>query len=74
MEPNKVDDADVLTVMVDGGKQLCEYAKTQWMSGKYGFPVGSETFKDNYQRWNNIESQISYLSRRVKEALKKGLL
>lgn len=61
-------DIDIVAVMINGGKQLCEEAIWKWRSGKYG---DNEAFiQDNIRRWTANKDRISYLGRMLKDAIK----
>ena len=49
-------DSEVRQVMIDGGKQLCEYAINKWLSGSYD-PCPAK--QENIARWKNIKSRIN---------------
>jgi len=66
---NEPTDDEVLRIMVDGGKRLCEYAITQWTADKYG--LGHEENYRHIARWKKISSRMSDLRRIFWEHVKK---
>lgn len=66
----KVTDSEVIGVMKDGGRQLCEYAREQWYSGKYG--NDQKMKQENLKRWREIENRIPELARLLKEVVQDG--
>jgi len=63
-----VTDQEVIKVMMDGGRRLCDYARAQWTSGKYG--LDHDTNYENVRRWNEIEHRISTLGALLKETVR----
>lgn len=60
---------EVINVMVDGGKKLCDYAEEQWIAGKYdnGNPQFADMRSDNLKRWAEIRKQINVLAKQLRE-------
>lgn len=55
---------EVLGIMVDGGKKLCDYAIEQWSSYKYSFhqppTIEDEKMRQEYMmRWRKIKRMIN---------------
>lgn len=67
----EVSDQEVIQVMIDGGRRLCDYAKEQWVAGKYGRD-NQQMIRDNLQRWNAIECRISELGKLLKGAIRES--
>ena len=71
----QVTDKEVIAVMKDGGLKLVEYAKIQWLSGKYDTPgepeLNSKMRRENLERWSKIERRIPELARLLKEVVQK---
>lgn len=61
---SEVTDSEVLQVMIDGGKKLCDYAIEQWEGTKYQM---SEAQRLEYKtRWKKIKEMITPLSKNIK--------
>jgi hypothetical protein len=60
---------EVINVMVDGGKKVCDYAEEQWLSGKYDGddPKLADMRRDNLKRWSEIRKQINVLAKQLRE-------
>ena len=68
---NEITDQEVFQIMIDGGEKLCDYALTQWISGKYCGPrPWSESDEDmrqeNIRRWNKIKGKIRPLAKKMR--------
>lgn len=71
----QVDTREVISIMIDGGNKLCDYATDQWLSGKYDSNDPDQSFairKENLQRWAEIRRRISELGKELRELHPKG--
>ena len=62
----EVTDREVLDIMKDGGKKLCKYALDQWIGNVYR--LDEESRQAHIKRWHEIESRITDLAYKIKEA------
>jgi hypothetical protein len=69
----EISDREVIGIMVDGGKRVCDHAIEQWLSGKYDFPApeyaeeNRKRRREHEQRWKAIRERIGEIAKRIKE-------
>lgn len=63
----KASDLEVLRIMRDGGKLLCQHAQHKWTSGAY--ETSREMQNEERQRWRDIEKRISEIFKIAKDAI-----
>lgn len=69
MDLGDITDEEVIGIMVDGGKKLCEYAVTQWATNKY--QMDHATNLAHIARWRRIGTRIAELGRELKAERKQ---
>jgi len=62
------DDDDVINIMVDGGKRLCDYALEQWIGDKY--KMGEEVRHQYIAEWKAKKARISPIAKEWKQQIK----
>lgn len=65
-----ISDAEVLGIMADGGRKLCDYALEQWWSGKYGLDHAATQVM--IAEWKEKQARIGPLTRRLKALLRES--
>lgn len=55
-----VTDEEVIRIMLDGGRKLCDYAMGQWTGNKY--QMSHEECLYNYQRWRHIRDRMKIVA------------
>ena len=63
----EINDMEVLAIMVDGGRNLCDYAIGKWWRDEY--KMGHEENFKNIRRWKEIKARISDLRVMFKHSL-----
>lgn len=63
----EINDMEVLAIMADGGRKLCDYAIGKWWQDEY--KMGHEENVKNIRRWKEIKARISDLRVTFKHGL-----
>jgi hypothetical protein len=66
-----VDYAEIIDLMIQGGEQICDYAKTQWISDKY--KLGDEMRKQYILEWSEKRRSVRFVGKMMKEILQKEI-
>lgn len=53
-------DTEILKIMRDGGRRICEDAIGKWRSGQYG-PMNNDQIQENILLWKEKERKIDEL-------------
>jgi hypothetical protein len=66
----KIDDNEVISIMVNGGEQLCDHALECWIGDKY--KLGEEMRQAYIQRWGAIKRRIRKIANQIKSMELEG--
>ena len=63
----EVSNGEVVRIMIDGGKKLCDYALEQWIANKY--QMDEEARRYHITRWKVIKDRITVVGHALREAI-----